>query len=234
MNIVVTGATKGIGKAIVYKYASEGFNVAFCSRSQEDLSNMEKDLSAKFPDIEVLSSPTDMSKKEQLTAFANLVNKEFGKCEVLVNNAGVFIPGTIHEEEEGMLEKQIETNLYSAYHFTRALIGNMITAKEGHIFNICSTASMKAYPNGGSYCISKFALLGFSKVLREEMKEHNVRVTSVLPGATLTASWEGVDLPPERFMKPEDIANVIWSAYKLSKQTVIEELTMRPILGDIE
>ena len=89
------------------------------------------------------------------------------------------------------------------------------------------------YANGGSYCISKFALLGMSKVLREEMKEQNVRVTSILPGATLTASWEGVDLPEERFMKPGDIAESVWSAYQLSDRTVIEELVMRPQLGDI-
>ncbi len=98
---------------------------------------------------------------------------------------------------------------------------------------MCSTASIIPYTNGGSYCISKFALYGMTKVLREELKEHGVRVTAVLPGATLTASWEGVDLPAERFMKPEDVAQAMFTAWSLSSQAVIEELLIRPQLGDI-
>jgi short-subunit dehydrogenase len=109
----------------------------------------------------------------------------------------------------------------------------MIRRKGGHIFMMCSTASIIPYTNGGSYCISKFALYGMTKVLREELKEHGVRVTAVLPGATLTASWEGVDLPAERFMKPEDVAQAMFTAWSLSSQAVIEELLIRPQLGDI-
>jgi NADP-dependent 3-hydroxy acid dehydrogenase YdfG len=150
-----------------------------------------------------------------------------------VNNTGVFIPGQIHSEKPGMLEKMVETNLYSAYHVSRGVIPVMMRKKSGHIFNICSTASIMPYVNGGSYCISKFALYGMTKVLREEMKPHNIRVTAVLPGATLTASWEGVDLPAERFMKSEDIADAIWGVYNLSGQSVVEEILIRPQLGDI-
>jgi short-subunit dehydrogenase len=98
---------------------------------------------------------------------------------------------------------------------------------------MCSIASIKAYPNGGSYAISKFALLGFSKVLREELKEFNVRVTAVLPGATRTASWDGVDLPEDRFMRAEDVAETVFSAYSLSERSVVEEIIIRPQLGDI-
>lgn len=98
---------------------------------------------------------------------------------------------------------------------------------------MCSTASIVPYVNGGSYCISKFALLGMSRVLREEMKPFGVKVTAVLPGATLTASWDGTDLPKERFMQPEDVAEAIWTAYSLSPNSVLEELLIRPQLGDI-
>src|SRR6478736_764760 len=98
----------------------------------------------------------------------------------------------------------ITTNLYSAYHLSRALIGSMIERKRGYIFNICSTASITPYINGGSYCVSKYALYGMTKVLREELKEFNIKVTAVLPGATKTDSWEGVELPDDRFIKPED------------------------------
>ena len=98
---------------------------------------------------------------------------------------------------------------------------------------MCSVASFKAYPNGGSYSISKFALLGFSKCLREELKEFNIKVTSILPGATLTDSWSETNLPESRFSKSEDIAELIYSITQLSAFSVVEDVVIRPQLGDI-
>jgi NADP-dependent 3-hydroxy acid dehydrogenase YdfG len=220
--IVVTGGTKGIGRAIVDKFANEGFTVLICARTEEN----------DFPE-NVHFFKADMSKKAEVLAFADFVKMTVNQVDILVNNTGFFLPGQIHNEEEGTLEAMIETNVYSAYHLTRALVGDMIARKEGYIFNICSTASITAYTNGGSYCISKFALLGMSKVLREELKPHHVRVTSILPGATLTNSWAGVELPAERFIAPEDIAQVVWTAFSLPDSTVLEEILMRPMLGDL-
>jgi NADP-dependent 3-hydroxy acid dehydrogenase YdfG len=220
--IVVTGGTKGIGRAIVDKFAKEGFTVLICARTAEE----------GLPE-NVHFFKADMSKKSEVLAFADFVKRTVIQVDILVNNTGFFLPGQIHNEEEGTLEAMIETNLYSAYHLTRGLVGNMIERKEGYIFNICSTASITAYTNGGSYCISKFAMLGMSKVLREELKPHHVRVTSILPGATLTNSWAGVELPAERFMAPEDIAQVVWTAYSLPDSTVLEEILLRPMLGDL-
>jgi NADP-dependent 3-hydroxy acid dehydrogenase YdfG len=137
------------------------------------------------------------------------------------------------KEADGNLEMMIETNLYSAYYLTRSIVPMMQTAKDGHVFNICSIASFMAYTNGGSYSISKFAMLGMSKVLREEMKPHGVRVTSVMPGATWSNSWAGFDGPEDRLMKPEDIAETILAVSKLSKQSVVEEIVIRPQLGDL-
>jgi short-subunit dehydrogenase len=124
-------------------------------------------------------------------------------------------------------------NLYSAYYTTRGLIASMKTRGQGHVFTLCSIASIKAYPNGGSYAISKFALLGLTKVLREELKPSGIRVTAVLPGATRTSSWDAVALPEERFMKPEDVADAVYGAYSLSPRSVVEEILIRPQLGDI-
>ena len=233
MNIVVTGATKGIGWAIIEKFAEAGFNVAFCSRTTEDLEHRTSTLEAIYPDIRVIAKKVDMRSKEEVKAFAAYILKSWGTIDVLVNNAGVFLPGEIAMEEDGALETMMETNLYSAYHFTRALLPSMIEKKSGYIFNMCSIASKIAYPNGGSYSISKFALLGFSKVIREELKDKGIRVSAILPGATWSNSWKGVDLPEDRLMQSSDIAKAVFAAYSMSDSAVMEEIILRPQLGDL-
>ena len=233
MNIVITGATKGIGRAIADKFAGVGFNVAVCARTQADLDQMEALYKDLYPDIKTLFVQTDMRDPEAVKAFGNLILKQWKSLDVLVNNAGVFTPGDIHTEDDGLLEAMIETNLYSAYHLTRTTLPSMIKKKAGHIFNICSVASLKAYPAGGSYSISKFALNGFSQNLREELKEKNIRVTAVFPGATWSNSWAGVDLPKERLMPAADIAKAIFNAWDMSPATVVEDIVLRPQLGDL-
>ncbi|HTQ27642.1 MAG TPA: SDR family NAD(P)-dependent oxidoreductase, partial [Puia sp.] len=156
-----------------------------------------------------------------------------GKIDVLVNNAGLFLSGSVYNEEAGVLEEMIETNLYSAYHLTRALLPSMMKQKRGHIFNICSIASLNAYPNGGSYSISKFALAGFSKNLREEMKPFGIKVTAVYPGAVYTDSWAGSGVDPRRIMESADIADMVYAASTLSPQATVEEILLRPQLGDL-
>jgi short-subunit dehydrogenase len=229
---VITGGTKGIGRAIIEKFASNGFDIATCSRNSEDLKKLKSEFENKYK-VKVFTSKVDMSMKSDVFKFIHSVQELNIPVHVLVNNAGIFIPGQINSEEDGALEKMIDTNLYSAYHLTRGLLPEMVKIRKGHIFNICSTASIVPYINGGSYCISKFAMLGMTKVLREEMKEHDVRVTAIMPGATFTASWESADIPEERFMKAIDVADALYNAYQMSDRTVIEEIVMRPQLGDI-
>jgi short-subunit dehydrogenase len=231
MYCIVTGGTEGIGKAVINRFAQEGFDIITCARNIEKLNYLKLDLENRYP-IKVHVFRVDLSIKEEVLNFGSMVNA-LAVPEVLVNNAGVFLPGMIETEVDGALEHMINANLYSAYHLTRSLMPEMKRLKKGYIFNMCSIASIKAYANGGSYGISKFALYGMTKVLREELKEFNIKVTAVLPGATLTASWEGVDLPEERFIKVEDIAELIWTTYRLSDRTVVEDLVIRPQLGDI-
>src|SRR5688572_25283754 len=231
--IVVTGGSKGIGRAIIEKFASHGFDVATCARNQVELKKLEMQIKKSFPSSSVYTTTADMADKQQTKSFVDFVSELKRPVDVLVNNAGYFVPGSISTEPEGTLESMIHANLYSAYHTTRGLIQAMKDRKAGHIFNMCSIASIKAYSNGGSYAISKFALLGFSKCLREELKEFGIRVTAVIAGATKTASWEGVNLPDQRFMKAEDVADAIFATYSLSGRSVVEELIIRPQLGDI-
>jgi short-subunit dehydrogenase len=231
-SILVTGGTKGIGRAIIEKFALGGFDVFTCARSQHDLEDLKKDFAFKFPGQNIFSQKVDMSVKEEIEAFANEV-KKISVPDVIVNNAGVFFPGSIHSEPEGNFELMMKTNMFSAYYLTRAFTSALIEKKSGYIFSIGSIAGLTAYANGGSYAISKWAMLGFTKCLRQELKEFNIKVTSILPGATYTASWEGVDLPVERFMKSEDVADAVWSAYNLSPFSVVEEIVIRPQLGDL-
>jgi short-subunit dehydrogenase len=152
---------------------------------------------------------------------------------VLINNAGQFIPGSVHNEPAGVLEKLMAVNLYSAYYLTRQLLPAMMTRRSGHIFNICSVASFKAYPNGGAYSVTKYALAGFSANLREEMKPYNIKVTSVYPGATYTDSWAGSGVDPQRIMTAADVAEMVYTASRLSPQATVEEILLRPQLGDL-
>jgi hypothetical protein len=229
---VVTGGTKGIGRAVVEKFAGSSFDVLFCARNEIDLQRLKENVQHKFG-VNAYTVVADMSVVSSVKSFVSYVLGLNRAVDVLVNNAGYFVPGKVTEEPEGILEAMMNANLYSAYHTTRGLISSIKAASNGHIFNMCSIASIKAYPNGGSYAITKFALLGFSKVLREELKDSGVRVTAVLPGATRTASWDGSDLPDERLMKPEDIADVVYTAYTLSPRSVVEEILIRPQMGDV-
>ena len=233
MNVIITGATKGIGKAIGDLLLSKGHNLAFCARSKDDVEVLTQQWKESYPDQLVIGTVCDMGIQEEVISFAASVIQKMDKIDVLVNNAGVFLPGEILQEDNGALEQMINVNLYSAYHLTRKIAPLMAKQGNGHIFNMCSVASIKAYPNGGSYSISKFALLGFSKVLREELKPTGVKVTSILPGATWSNSWAGVDLPRERLMEASDIALSVANAIEMSPSAVVEEIIVRPQLGDL-
>lgn len=230
--VVVTGGTKGIGRAILEKFAANGYDVCTCARKKPELEALATELSSKFK-VKVHQTVADLSSASGTRAFVEFVNGLGRPVDVLVNNAGFFIGGAVTEEPDGTLESMIGANLYSAYYATKGLVAGMKDRRRGHIFNMCSIASFMAYPNGGSYAITKFALLGFSKVLRAELKSFDIRVTAIMPGATLTASWEGTSLPDDRFMKAEDVADTVYSAYMLSDRSVVEEVVIRPLHGDI-
>ena len=232
MNIIISGGTKGIGRAIAERFAAEGYDIVVCARNSDELKKMEQHFPSSYQGT-IQTRAVDMSRKTEVQAFGNWILEQGIVPDVVVNNAGYFIPGSVHNEEDETLERMIETNLYSAYHFTRTLLPAMMQARKGHIFNMCSIASLQAYANGGSYSISKFALFGFSKNLREEMKPYGIKVTAVLPGATMTASWEGSGVDPNRIMEVNDVAELVYAASKLSPQAVVEDIILRPQLGDL-
>lgn len=228
---VISGATKGIGLAIAEKLLENGYSLAICARKEEDLHRLQQEWQIRFPNQEVHPVASDLSNKKVVNQFAETVKNKFTSIDILVNNAGVFHPGALIDEPDGQLEATIQLNLYSAYYLTRAVMP--LLGRGSSIFNICSVASLKAYPNGGSYSISKYALLGFSENLRDELKPKGIRVTAICAGATWTRSWSGAGIDQERFMEAQDIASIVLTTHLLSPKTDVETVVMRPILGDI-
>ena len=229
---VVTGASKGIGFSVAKRLAEAGFSLFIVGRDNDRLVDAKSQLLlAGAPEVYTFAG--DLSNSAVAKQCVSVIANTWESITVLVNNAGVFLPGTMMEEEEGQFETLMTTNMNSAYHITKGLWTLLKKSPRAHVFNMCSIASITAYAAGGSYSVSKFAMLGFSKSLRLEGMPHGVRVTAILPGATLTESWAGVDLPSTRFIQPEDVANTLYSAFLINENTVMEEVILRPILGDI-
>lgn len=233
MNIVITGASKGIGKALAEKFATSENNIFMCSRTEKELSESALQVKEKNSKVTVEYFAADLGNKSSADEFAGWLSAKKIVTDILINNAGQFIPGSVYNEEDGTLEKMMAANLYSAYYLTRALLPSMMQKKSGHIFNMCSIAALKAYNNGGAYSISKHALMGFSKNLREELKPFNIKVTSVYPGAVFTSSWEASGVKASRIMEVNDIAEMIYVSSMLSPRACVEDIIVRPQLGDL-
>lgn len=232
MNVVITGASRGIGFAIAEIFAQNGHNLFLTSLNDVKLYKAMETLQTKYPDTRIAAKAFDLSVKENAFAFADWC---LGKTvpDVLVNNTGIFEPGNVSDEADGALEKQISTNLYSAYHLTRRLLPAMLEKKSGHIFNICSIAGLKAYPGGGSYSISKFALIGLTKNLRRELMPQGIKVTAVLPGAVMTDAWGDFDNSSQRIMEAADIAKMVYASTQLSAAACVDDIIIRPQKGDL-
>ena len=233
MNVVITGASRGIGRKVAEIFAHHGYNLYLIARNEQVLLQTAEELRTEFPNINIVSQAFDLGDKKQAELCAQWINNNVDTIDVLINNAGTFTPGNISEEPDGALEKMLSVNLFSAYHLTRGVLAKMKAERTGHIFTICSIAALAAYPNGGSYSISKFALLGFTKNLRLELREYNIKVTAIIPGAVYTDSWKGSGVSEDRIMEAEDIASIIYNASRLSPAATVEEIVIRPQLGDL-
>ncbi len=232
MTVIVTGASQGIGAAICAAFAAEpGARIALVARSEGKLAAVAERCRALGTSAEAF--PCDVTDDAAVARMAEAVLERFGAPDVLVNNAGLFRPGGLLETEPAAFRQQVEVNLTSAFLVTRAFLPAMLERGRGDLFFMASVAAIRGYPGGAAYCAAKHGLLGLARVVREETKERGLRVTTLLPGATLTPSWEGTDLPEERFMPPEDIARAVVDLHRLSGRTVAEEVVLRPQLGDI-
>lgn len=230
--VVVTGASVGIGAATARAFArNPGTAVALVSRDRAKLEETAAACRSEGATADVF--PCDLTDRAEVADMAAAVAERYAVPTAVVNNAGVFAPGGVAETDAEAFAAQVETNLMTAYHVTRAFLPDMIERGSGHFFFTGSVASIRGYPRGAAYCASKHALLGLARALREETKENGIRVTTLLPGATLTPSWEGSGFPDDRFMPAADVAEAIVGAYRMSGRSVVEEILIRPQLGDI-
>jgi short-subunit dehydrogenase len=230
-NAIITGATKGMGRAIAVAFAKVGVNLAICSRNAGDLATLKKELLAINPVIKVFTSVTDCSHKQQVLDFAAGAAQALGFISIIVNNVGIYQPGSLFDDNDDAFDKSINTNLAAAYHLYRYFGKSMIAAKEGHIFSICSVASVNPVVEAGTYSVTKYALLGLNKVMRLEMQQHGVKVTAIIPGSTLTSSWEGITVDKDKMVLPEDIASAVINIYRMSAGANVDEIVIKPIGG---
>ncbi len=232
LTIVITGASQGIGRAVAEAFAGEpGARLALLARSTDKLEGVAE--ACRACDAEAAVYPCDVTDDAAVQQAAGSILNRWGAPDVLVNNAGLFQPGSVLDTTPALFRTQVDVNLNSVFVVTQAFLPAMIARGRGHLFYMGSVASIRAYEGGAAYCAAKHGLLGLARVVRAETREAGLRVTTLLPGATYTPSWEGVDLPEERFMPAEDIAATILYAYRLSDRSVVEELLLRPQLGDV-
>lgn len=233
MNALITGATQGIGKAIATAFAKANINLAICARNGHELSSVKEALLQNNPQIKVFVCVADCSVPEEVRRFAAEAEQELQSIQIIVNNAGLFLPSQILDEPEDNLQKQLDLNLLAGYELYRFFGKKLMAARAGHIFNICSVASKKVVVNAGSYSVTKFAQLGLNHVMREEMKAHQVKVTAILPGSTLTNSWAGTSIPTEKFIQAEDVAAAVIYCLNRSAGANVDELIIQTATREI-
>lgn len=227
MVAVISGATKGVGKALAIALAKEGFSLALNARNKNDLEQLQSELLRNYSS-NVFIYVGDLSDKNTALDFSSKVLSEFKNIDVLINNVGKYDLDKITDDGVD-LDDMMKTNLNSAYYLTKHLSINMCKNGKGHIFNICSVLSLMPRSTAATYTISKHALKGFNDVLREEMREYGVKVTAIYPGSINTSSWEGIVAPKELFVQPDDIVNIVKTCLHTSKNANIEDIVIKPL-----
>lgn len=233
MNAIVTGATKGMGRAIARQLAEHHYDLFLCSRSQSELEDFRQELLTIFPSLSIDVKATDLGDAQQVKAFVEFVQQNSDQVDVLVNNAGLFLPAAILDEGEDILNRQLAVNVQAPHYLAKVFGGQMKKRRSGHIINISSIAAIHPVKTAGSYTVTKAALLSLTNVLREELMDFGVKVTAILPGSTLTGSWTGTTIPAERFIDPDDIASAVIMCLQASKGGNVDEIIIRPTLGNI-
>lgn len=232
-HIVITGASQGIGAATAIAFAETvpGVHLSLLARNTEKLE--ETAVRCREHGAHASIFECDVTDTAVLQDTASQAVAAHGVPTCVVNNAGIFAPGEMADVTEDVMQSQWDVNVMSAFTLSRAVLPGMVERGSGMLLFMGSVAGIKGYPGGLAYCVTKHAMVGLARGLRQELMESGVRVTCVLPGATYTPTWDGADIDEERLMPAEDIAQAVVSAYLMSDRTVVEEIILRPQLGDL-
>jgi 3-oxoacyl-[acyl-carrier protein] reductase len=224
---LVTGAGKGIGRAIALALANEGVNVGLIARTEKDLLDVAAELQSLG--VKTAVAPADVSDIRSVTAAVTKIQSTLGDIDILINNAGTGTFGKFLELEPAEWEKQVKVNLFGVYYTTRAVLPQMIKRETGDIVNISSTAGLRGNAGTSAYSASKFGVMGLSESLMQEVRKHNIRVTALAPSTVVTELAKSANLinnNEDRMMQPEDFAELIIAQLKLNRRVFVKDASV--------
>ena len=230
--VIVTGAGRGIGRAVALAFCREGASVALAARTASELDAVAAEIKSRASG-RALMVPTDVTREESVAALVEKVLAEFKKVDILVTAAGVAAFAPLVDTKPEDWDRMMAVNVRGVFLSCRAVLPTMMKQRRGTIINIVSVAAKRAIPGGAAYAASKHAVLGLTQVLAEEMRPHGVRIGALSPGAVDTALWDAVPNPPDRsrMLRPEDVADAALLMASLPPCASLEDLTLLPSGG---
>ena len=228
---VITGGSKGIGKAIAFGLATAGAKVVLAARTPEPLEQVAASL--REGGAEVLAVPTDVTDAAAVQGLVEKTLDVYQRLDILVNNAGIGRFGTVVDFTPSDWDAVIDSNLKAIYLCTKSALAPMLAQGGGQIINVLSIAAKVPFEASGAYCAAKAGALAFTKVLASEVRQQNIRVTAVLPGSVHTPFWDEIPQHPdfEQMLKPEHVAGTVVSISQQPSGMVTEEVVVMPPLG---
>ena len=221
---IVTGAGKGIGRAIALALAAEGVHTALISRTKKDLEEVAAELRALG--VKTTFALADISNRAEVEKAVASIESILGPTDILINNAGMGKFGKFMDLSPDEWEQHIKVNLFGVYYATRAVLPQMLERNTGDIVNVSSTAGLRASAGSSAYSASKFGLMGLTESLMQEVRKNNIRVTAMTPSTVVTELAKNANLiqdNEERMMHPEDFAELLVAQLKLNRRVFVKE-----------
>ncbi len=230
----ITGASRGIGKEIALQFSYIGCGVALTSSNSTDIFKIKRLITKLGGTAEVFCC--DLTKEKEVKSAHCAIEKFFGPVDVLVNNAGITSFNSFDTTTLKEFDNILNVNLRAAFICTKLVLPAMMKNNDGWIFNIASIVALKTFKNSSAYTAAKAGLNGMSRVIREEVRKHNIKVVTVFPGATATEMWDKKNLAKfsKRMMNPTTVAEAVFNVFKMNKDGYVEELIIKPTSGDLD
>jgi NAD(P)-dependent dehydrogenase (short-subunit alcohol dehydrogenase family) len=224
---LVTGGSRGIGRAIALKLASLGADVAICGRDSARLSESLVDL--KKAGVNAIAIVADVTSAHDVSKLVERVETELGPITLLVNNAGIGLFGPVHQKSEEEWDRLMNTNLKSVFLVSRSVVPGMIKRGGGDIINISSLAGKNVFAGGGIYCASKWGVQGLSGCMAEDLRENGIRVSTICPGSVATEFSGRGPKDPSKVLRPEDVAHAVAMLATQGEQSFLSGVELRPL-----